>query len=203
MARLAPSLVRARAIIDARWPDRDRTSDGWIGDPAHQARQSDHNPNVRGVVDAIDVDMFGGPSPVIRGVIVAAGIMHPAINYVIFNRRIYQASDSFRPRYYDGINPHDRHCHYSIHQSVAAENSNYPWSLLATWPTWGLLGRELASSGNSVDELQAFLNAWGASLVVDGDFGPATDTAVRNLQRTHGLAVDGLVGPITRSLLFS
>jgi hypothetical protein len=34
-------------------------------------------------------------------------------------------------------------------------------------------------------------------IVVDGDFGPATDTAVRAVQQFFGLAVDGIVGPKT------
>lgn len=34
-------------------------------------------------------------------------------------------------------------------------------------------------------------------LVVDGDFGPKTEAAVRALQREHGLADDGFVGPDT------
>ena len=41
---LAPSLVHARAEVNAGWPGRDKTSDGWIGDTAHQSTGSDHNP---------------------------------------------------------------------------------------------------------------------------------------------------------------
>ena len=32
---------------------------------------------------------------------------------------------------------------------------------------------------------------------IDNDFGPMTDTAVRNYQKDNGLVVDGIVGPIT------
>src|SRR5262245_12756936 len=49
-----------------------------------------------------------------------------------------------------------------------------------------------------VSELQTKLNQENdAGLVVDGDFGPATDTAVRNYQASRGLQVDGLVGEQT------
>jgi hypothetical protein len=201
MARLAPSLVRARTVIDARWPYRDRRSDGWIGDVAHQGRNSDHNPNARGIVDAIDVDMFGGTTPVTRGAIVAGFIVHPATNYVIFNRRIFQADDLFRPRVYNGINPHTEHCHCSVFQSVSAENNPAPWTMLAGWPDWPYLRK--TSAGQHVRELQALLNAWGSSLACDGDFGPATDTAVRAYQARYGLAVDGIVGSETRGHLFT
>lgn len=54
--RLCAAGVTLRKQIDLRWPNRDRRSDGWIGDKAHQARQSDHNPDLNGWVRALDID---------------------------------------------------------------------------------------------------------------------------------------------------
>lgn len=51
--------------------------------------------------------------------------------------------------------------------------------------------------GENVSQLQQLLNKMGASLEVDGKFGPATLQAVKNFQQTHGLKMDGLVGPQT------
>lgn len=60
------------------------------------------------------------------------------------------------------------------------------------------------NNGNSVREVQCWLNRQaGAGLTVDGKFGSATDTAVRNWQRSHGLSVDGVVGPNTWRSLFN
>ncbi len=49
------SLDRRKTMIDPGQPNRDKSSDGTIGDPAHQARNSDHNPNAYGVVTAINI----------------------------------------------------------------------------------------------------------------------------------------------------
>ena len=54
--RLSKSAVQLREQIDDAFPDRDRTSDGWIGDTRHSARKSDHNPDEQGWVRAIDID---------------------------------------------------------------------------------------------------------------------------------------------------
>ncbi|MFF3561432.1 GH25 family lysozyme [Streptomyces sp. NPDC002574] len=60
------------------------------------------------------------------------------------------------------------------------------------WPTV-----RQGSTGERVRTVQYLLTAHGASLAVDGDFGPGTDSAVRSFQSAHGLAVDGVVGPGT------
>jgi peptidoglycan hydrolase-like protein with peptidoglycan-binding domain len=58
-------------------------------------------------------------------------------------------------------------------------------------------------TGGCVSTLQALLNGKGQSLDVDGDFGPATLSAVRSFQSAAGIAVDGQVGPQTKTALYS
>lgn len=56
------------------------------------------------------------------------------------------------------------------------------------------------SIGGDVTYLQSLLNRMFASyskLTVDGDFGPATESVVRQVQSRSNLAVDGIVGPAT------
>lgn len=58
--------------------------------------------------------------------------------------------------------------------------------------------------GDSVKALQILLIGRGyscGSSGADGDFGPATDSAVRSYQKTNGLEIDGCVGPATWSKL--
>jgi peptidoglycan hydrolase-like protein with peptidoglycan-binding domain len=43
---------------------------------------------------------------------------------------------------------------------------------------------------------------WGyKAVIVDRDFGPKTDAALRDFQRTHGLRVDGITGAATWKLI--
>jgi hypothetical protein len=53
--RIAKSLDVLRSQINKAHPNRSKVSDGWIGDTAHAARASDHNPNSGGVVTALDL----------------------------------------------------------------------------------------------------------------------------------------------------
>ncbi|MGO1480310.1 MAG: C40 family peptidase [Brachybacterium sp.] len=56
-------------------------------------------------------------------------------------------------------------------------------------------------SGQSVETLQASLNAHGADLPETGYFGSMTDDAVQAFQSENGLQVDGVVGPETHGAL--
>jgi hypothetical protein len=58
------------------------------------------------------------------------------------------------------------------------------------------------STGNEVMELQRYLNNQGYNVgLVDGKFGPATETAVVKLEVNNGLEADGIVGVLVRSIL--
>lgn len=62
----------------------------------------------------------------------------------------------------------------------------------------------LGSSGDDVRAIQARLAQRGFySLRVDGKFGPMTDISVKNFQRRHARPIDGIVGIVTWSALFS
>jgi hypothetical protein len=51
-------------------------------------------------------------------------------------------------------------------------------------------------NGSEVKKLQENLNkVIGAGLSADGDFGPKTETALKNFQSKYGLEVDGVYGP--------
>ena len=49
--------------------------------------------------------------------------------------------------------------------------------------------------------IQAALCEAGQSLDIDGEFGPLTETALREYQKKNGLEVDGVAGPATYAKL--
>jgi peptidoglycan hydrolase-like protein with peptidoglycan-binding domain len=63
---------------------------------------------------------------------------------------------------------------------------------LSPWPQISMGAEE-----HPVPTLQYLLRARGHTVTVDGIFGPQTDAAVRAFQNEKGLAVDGIVGPLT------
>jgi hypothetical protein len=131
--RLNDALTRWRAAVDVRYPDRDRTTDGTIGDPAHAARDSDHNPDADGTVDAwdMDVDVNGPGKPYAAAVeaLKAVWEAHPAARYWIHNDQIAHRNDGWRRRPYNPDNPdrnkHIKHVHWNSNQ--ATETSTAPW----------------------------------------------------------------------------
>lgn len=209
---LAPSLVRLRAEINKRWPKRDKTSDGSIGDASHSSRSSDHNPNGRRSVNAIDTDK-DGISP---ATLVAAAKKHPAVNYVIWNRVIYSRSRGFAGKRYTGVNPHNKHIHVSILQSSSAEKSTRGWGIATAtatavkpyvYPTGvpafpGLLVS--GSKSNAVHTAQRRMNIINVlpKINEDGAFGANTVRNVKAFQKRAGITQDGKIGAVTWKMLW-
>jgi peptidoglycan hydrolase-like protein with peptidoglycan-binding domain len=59
----------------------------------------------------------------------------------------------------------------------------------------------VGDQGPKVEALQRQLVRLGFTIDADGHFGPATEAAVRSVQFTHGLTVDGIAGPRTTAVI--
>jgi hypothetical protein len=119
-----------RLQVDDSYTDRDRTSDGWIGDTRHQARPSDHAPDAEGIVRAIDIDrdLSGKAKPDLMPDLadqlrLCAKRGDKRISYIIFDGRIASSKKSWAWRAYSGINKHNHHCHISFTKKGDADGS--------------------------------------------------------------------------------
>jgi hypothetical protein len=119
--RLCKAGQQLRLQVDDSYPDRDKSSDGWLGDTSHKARRSDHNPDAKGIVRAIDIDrdLSGKAKPDLMPYLadqirVCAKRGDKRISYIIFAGRIASSRMGWRWRKYSGVNPHNTHCHISF-----------------------------------------------------------------------------------------
>lgn len=123
--RLARSLERLRDQVNAVYSGRSKVSDGTIGNAAHAASASDHNPNAAGVVCAMDItaDLGGGKSAHSLADTLIQN-RHPDLKYIISNRRIAGAWSNWQWQNYSGSNPHTSHIHVSV--GVGSDGRSLP-----------------------------------------------------------------------------
>jgi len=206
----APSCRKALNDATARWPTRNRLSDGIMGDAAHRARPSDHNDG-----NAFDLthDPSDGPDCNVLSQLV---INDPRVTYVIWTGRIFKRRlPAAGWQTYRGPNPHNHHMHVSIRADARNDLADWPWSNGSALPEPvrpvvngnapaypGVVLRQ-QSQGQHVRLVQQRLRDLGFNLGVDGDYGPATFREVSAFQRRKGLQVDGKVGPTTWAALFA
>jgi hypothetical protein len=143
---LVPCLVKLRSEFTAIAPGRDRSSDGSVGDAAHQGSESDHNPDETGTVPIRDADRINEVHAIdvdvdlrMPGLSMEMIVQHlltrcrsgaeKRLRYIIFNRRIWSAGDNWRQRNYAGANAHDKHAHFSSSYDTKLEASTASWHL--------------------------------------------------------------------------
>lgn len=144
---LVPSLVSLRDEFNRLAPQRDKASDGSIGDTAHAGSPSDHNPDESGntpyedadsvnEVHAIDVDadLRKADWSMAKAVGVIVGRHRSGrdnrLQNVIWNRQIWSDSWGWTARPYTGANPHDHHAHFSSKYATSHETNTRPWGLI-------------------------------------------------------------------------
>jgi hypothetical protein len=137
---LVKSLAHVRTQFNTAFPNRDKTSDGSIGDQAHQTSLSGHNPDEEGhsettdadtvnEVRAIDVDADLRKADVTMEMVVQHLVTLcrtgkvTFLRYIIFNGRIWKKSAGWVTQAYKGKNKHDKHAHLSCEPDTASENA--------------------------------------------------------------------------------
>lgn len=129
--RVARSLEALRAQINAAAPLRSKASDGTIGDAAHAATKSGHNPNAAGHVVAMDIthDPENGCDCNAIFASLIAG-RDRRLQYIIWNRQIVNREVSpWTIRPYNGANPHDKHIHIEVDEKIELYDDAAPWTV--------------------------------------------------------------------------
>jgi hypothetical protein len=139
---LTKGLKNLQNQINTRWPNRDKTTDGTIGDPEHQSGTSDHNPDdseydnagwdgdsdnkseVRAYDQDKDLREEGTTAQMLVDHIRKLPNLGTVLRYMIYNKKMYHVDDDFNPTTYTGTsNPHTEHIHYSGARTDAADNN--------------------------------------------------------------------------------
>jgi hypothetical protein len=115
---LSKAARQLREQIDDAYPDRDKRSDGWIGDAKHRTEKSDHNPDETGCVRAIDIDRdlsrHKSEAYYLANQIRECAKTDKRMAYVIYNGKIASPIMGWKWRKYRGTNPHESHIHISF-----------------------------------------------------------------------------------------
>lgn len=220
--REARSLQTLEAEIQEYFPG---TTTWEIGDEDHKNTWSDHNPNGANVVCGKDIL---GDAGLDLGDLCAHLVAnpHPNLRYVIFNHKIYERSNGFKPKPYKGKSGHETHLHGSVGngpdgRSTTGYDNTLTWNIKAlkggkpskpTTPSkpstgTGKLGDKMPTlkrgikNKAAVRRLQALLTANGYKTSIDGIFGSQTERQLRAYQGKHAKPVDGIAGPITWNAL--
>lgn len=192
--RTTPALNALLDLIENQWPDGNSNLDGTVASKGHDQNNptSDHRPSPytdtqNAVVRAVDAwfatkndgDLFGE---------YLRELEDPRIRYVIWQARIFTSypligKPAYQWRPYSGVNPHTKHMHVSVDR--AHDNDVRPFPPILTPREDNMLPLQLgdgtgdrAHKIEDVRYLQSLLNEAGATLNLDGVYGPATAVAV-------------------------
>jgi len=146
---LAPSLKTLRSQVNSAYPNRSKKSDGTIGDAAHAASRSDHNPNPQGIVCALD--LTHDPANGFDADVLAEAQRknpHPDLKYIVWKGRIASRKYGWTWRPNSG---HYQHIHLSV--GVGTDGQSAPGTYNNTSP-WNLGGTPMSADKLTSDEFQ-------------------------------------------------
>jgi hypothetical protein len=144
MSRIATSLDVLRAEVNKACPNRDKSSDGWVGNLEHQSRPSRHNPNNAGVVCALDITndpAHGCDIHAIARALVARADKPEDLEYVISNRMSASRGGGWLWKPYSGVNPHEKHAHFAVGRGPDSEPTP-PYDGTSSWHIAEIIGQE-------------------------------------------------------------
>lgn len=139
---VVPNLLALRDQLNAIAPNRDKASDGTIGDYEHSQSNSSHNPDDTGEynsewdndpdgkeeVRAIDLDVDFRVEGLTAQEVVNHLVKYAKngtfwwLRYIIYNRKMYHKNNGWAATNYSGSNPHDKHFHVNSDFTQSADD---------------------------------------------------------------------------------
>lgn len=206
---VVPCLDEGLAQLNERFPKRDKSSDGSWGDKAHQRTASSHNGDKSGTPEwrdgdskdevrarDFDKDLKDAETGTTMEQVVQewvrlcrAGKMW-WVGYIIFNKRIWVASDGFKTHAYKGSNDHSGHVHVNSAFTNKADQT--------TGTDWGLKNfrrkakpkPKPSTTKPKPPPVKPPTESARTPLVVDGNLGPKT---IKRWQEVMGTTADGKI----------
>ncbi len=206
---LTTSLAALRRDLNATFPNRDKSSDGTIGDKAHQESTSGHNPDdtpgskpeysdadSKQEVRAYDADndlrdRRGVDFQQVIDRVLATPADRDRLAYIIHRRRIWKKRNGWRREVYTGSSPHDEHAHFSgdpIHDENGA-----PWTSILAFKEASMAALE--PTDGSYNDLIFRVKALIQGTDVMG--GPSAGTINRNEVAAGIRGIGTLIGDLT------
>lgn len=206
--RAANSILGLLTAVNAAAPNRSKRSDGIIGDLAHAARKSDHNPFQFEAGDPVvtAIDLTNHPEAGADMALITEALRlsrDRRIKYVIFNKRIFASyTTSHRPAWtwgpYTGTNDHTIHAHVSVIGDPDLYDNTSRWDI-GTQPPIGETTMDTFLPLTAGDGMNGYIDKRGNNL---GDrTAKKSDVALFQaiINRAYGtrLVTDGAYGPNT------
>lgn len=133
---LSKAAETLRNQVNLAFRDRDKRSDGWIGDARHQLQKppSDHCPDSKsGAVRALDLDADLGKEKNNASYLadqlrlLAKSKKDNRISYIIYNKKIASRILNWKWRTYRGLDSHTSHIHISF--TPAGDHDSKPFNI--------------------------------------------------------------------------
>jgi hypothetical protein len=224
---LVRPLVELTDQLNARFPKRDKKSDGTIGDQAHASGSSSHNPDKTGKPEwrdgdsknevrakDIDKDLKDTETNTTMEHVVQEWVRLCRngklwwVRYIIYNGRIWHQKDGYKTRVYTGKNKHKEHAHVTNGFSQKADDlKGTDWGL----KTFRLKPKPAAPYKPKVLQINGGLNTETIKLwqyvtkqTVNGKLTPTFVKSVQTKMRAtvdHRIVIDGDLGPKTIAAL--
>jgi peptidoglycan hydrolase-like protein with peptidoglycan-binding domain len=207
---LTPGMKNLGNQFNLRWPVRDGTSDGAVGDYKHQQGKSGHNPDDTKYNNAEYDDNDGKPE--IRSIDVDNNLndiscdmqdvidhlcrlpnLKRVMRYMIYDEREYHVDNGFKPVPYKGASPHKEHAHFSGARSqVSDQDSTFDFQfekvgrLMSFLPVYGESGEDVEYWQRKHNYVRKMYTPPCPEITVDGDYGAATAAAFVDFWKKNG-----------------